>query len=381
MKTNKLLWFCAFFCYAVLFSQETETYIYVSDAGGFNVEPWQVLRYDEDGSNPQVFIDNDFFVDNGVGWPQDILFLEDQGVVLISCLVGGRITKHDANTGAYLEDFATVAGGPTRMKIGPGDYIYVLQWSNTDNKVLRYEQDGTFVDEFTEVGVVQSIGLDWDQLGNLYVSSYGGGTVRMFDGDGNDMGLFIEEELGGPTNIHFKDDGELLVLDWSQANVERFDAIGDYLGEWTNGVNQVEGIDVNPNNGNFYLGLGSLGRVDAFEPDGTFVETVITQGSGGLMQPNAVIFREASLGITDAAMEQAVLMMPTLGTEFRWVNKTNLQFEEAQIMNLSGAVVDTLKLSEETSWNASSRSNGIYFVVAVDKLGNKRTQKIVVKNR
>ena len=170
MKTNKLLLICALLICGAIMGQSR--YIYVSDAGGFNVEPWQVLRYDEDGSNPQVFIDNQFFVDNSVGWPQDILFLEDQEVVLISCLVGGRITKHNATTGAYLEDFATVAGGPTRMKIGADGYIYVLQWSNTDNKVLRFEQDGTFVDEFTSVGVSQSIGLDWDSDGFLTYSEF-----------------------------------------------------------------------------------------------------------------------------------------------------------------------------------------------------------------
>ena len=379
MKTNKLLLICALLICGAIMGQSR--YIYVSDAGGFNVEPWQVLRYDEDGSNPQVFIDNQFFVDNSVGWPQDILFLEDQEVVLISCLVGGRITKHNATTGAYLEDFATVAGGPTRMKIGADGYIYVLQWSNTDNKVLRFEQDGTFVDEFTSVGVSQSIGLDWDSDGYLYVSSYGGSSVRMFDTEGMDMGLFIDSELGGPTNIHFNDQGELIVLDWSQANVERFAANGDYLGEWTNGINQVEGLDVHPDTGNYFLGAGALGRIDEFTPDGTFVQTVVESGSGGLIQPNAVIFRDAILSVPDFDKEQAVLVMPTLGNQFNWINQTEFRFEEAHIMNLSGAVIDTLKLSEQTNWNASNRSNGIYFVVAVDELGNRRTQKIVVKNR
>jgi len=379
MKTNKLLLIIALVMGGTIMAQER--YIYVSDAGGFNVEPWQVLRYNEDGSNPQVFIDNQFFVDNGVGWPQDILFLEDEGTVLISCLVGGRITKHDASNGAYLEDFATVAGGPTRMKFGADGYIYVLQWSNSDNKVLRYHRDGTFIDEFTSVGVPQSIGLDWDTDGNLYVSSYGGGTVRMFDPEGVDMGLFIDTELGGPTNIHFNEAGEMLVLDWSHANVERFDAGGNHIAEFITGVNQVEGIAVHPDNGNLLFGVGALGRVDQFLADGTFVETTITEGSGGLMQPNAVVFYGGNFGIEDAKKEQAILVLPSLGTEFRWVNKTEFTFEEAHIMNLSGALVDTINLNQQTTWNASNRSNGIYFVVAEDEKGNTFTQKIVVKNQ
>ena len=61
-----------------VFSQATE--IYVSDAGNFNTPPWQILKYDENGDNPEVFIDDH------LGWPQDIVFLEEANTVLISNL-------------------------------------------------------------------------------------------------------------------------------------------------------------------------------------------------------------------------------------------------------------------------------------------------------
>ena len=180
----------------VLFSlvsvAQTDYYIYVSDAGGFNAPPWQVLRYDLDGQNPQVFISSQVFEDQNVGWPQDIIFLEDQGVALVSCLVGSRITRHNINTGAYIDDFATVPQGPTRMKIGADDLIYVAQWApNTDSTVLRYEQDGTLVDEYTSTGIPNGIGIDWDTDGNFYVSSFGLSQVRQFDSNGNEVGVFI----------------------------------------------------------------------------------------------------------------------------------------------------------------------------------------------
>ena len=54
--------------------------IYVSDAGNWSNPPWQILKFDENGENPEVFIDNN------LAWPQDILFLEDRGIVLISNL-------------------------------------------------------------------------------------------------------------------------------------------------------------------------------------------------------------------------------------------------------------------------------------------------------
>lgn len=175
-----------------ILSQNLE--IYISDAGNFSNPPWQILKFDENGENPEVFINDQ------LAWPQDILFLENQQVVLISNLNTGRITKHNSTTGAYIDDFATGINGPTRMKIGSDSLLYILQWSG-NGKVLRYQLDGTFVDEFTSMGVPQSIGLDWDSDGNLYVSSYTGDHVRIFDSNGNDLGLFVNSNLVGPTNI------------------------------------------------------------------------------------------------------------------------------------------------------------------------------------
>ena len=49
-----------------------QTYLYVVDVGPSRTGPHQVLRYDADGSNPQVFIDA------GLSRPQDILFIEER---------------------------------------------------------------------------------------------------------------------------------------------------------------------------------------------------------------------------------------------------------------------------------------------------------------
>ena len=103
------------------FGQDIE--IYVSDAGNFASPPWKILKFDENGENPEIFIDT------VLAWPQDIVFLEDQQIVLISNLNSGRITKYNSSTGDYIGNFATGIAGPTRMKIGADSLLYVLQWS------------------------------------------------------------------------------------------------------------------------------------------------------------------------------------------------------------------------------------------------------------
>jgi len=265
-----------------ILSQNLE--IYISDAGNFSNPPWQILKFDENGENPEVFINDQ------LAWPQDILFLENQQVVLISNLNTGRITKHNSTTGAYIDDFATGINGPTRMKIGSDSLLYILQWSG-NGKVLRYQLDGTFVDEFTSMGVPQSIGLDWDSDGNLYVSSYTGDHVRKFDSNGNDLGLFVNSNLVGPTNIWFDDGGDLLISDYNGTAVKRFDSNGNYINDFLTGLNNSEGVDFFPN-GDILIGNGATSSVKLFDSSGNYIEDLISSGAGNLLTPNAVVIRE-----------------------------------------------------------------------------------------
>lgn len=354
---------------------QTDYYIYVSDAGGFNSPPWQILRYDLNGDNPLVFIPSQTFEQQNVGWPQDILLLEDQNVILISCLVGNRITRHNANTGEYIDDFATVAGGPTRMKIGPDDLIYVTQWSLTENKILRYQQNGTFVDEYTDEGVPRGIGIDWDSNNNLYVTSYGGNFVAQFDDSGISQSNFITTNLNGPTNVMRENDGNFLVLNWSGGTIERFDSSGTFIETFTSDVTQPEGITINPVNGNYLIGNGGPGRVDEFEPDGTYVGPVFNDGFGGLIQPNAVVVIDASLGIDDAQQNDTIIY-PSVGNQFNIKYGTEDTNDEFEVLTIYGQRLALLN-SNQTQWNASHVPEGIYFVRSTQN--NRLLQKIIVK--
>ena len=247
--------------------------VYVSDAGNFTNRPWQILKFDSQGENPSVFISDQ------LDWPQDILFLDDSGTVLISNLGSGRITRHDASTGVYLNDFASGIGGPTRIKIGPDSLLYVLQWTG-NGRVLRYQLDGTFVGELTTVGVPQSIGIDWDSSGNLYVSSFSGGVVRKFDTNGVDQGLFVDSNLVGPTNIWFDAGGDLLVSDYSGTAVKRFDPSGNYVNDFIVGLSQSEGVAFFLG-GDILIGNGGDSSVKRFDSSGAMLGEGFSMAVGG----------------------------------------------------------------------------------------------------
>ena len=341
--------------------------VYVSDAGNFSSPPWQILKFDENGENPEVFINSN------LAWPQDIVFIEDQDIVLISNLNSGTITKHNSATGAFIENFATGISGPTRMKIGADSLLYVLQWSG-NGKVRRYQLDGTFVDEFTSVGVPQSIGIDWDGNGNLYISSYGGDNVRKFDTNGNDLGLFINSNLLGPTNIWFDAAGDMLVSDYNGTAVKRFDSEGIYVSDFLTGLSNSEGVDFFPN-GNILIGNGATSSVKLFDNAGNYIEDFISSGAGNLLTPNAVVIREnnavsvsgsGNSFINNYILEQNYPNPFNPGTIISF-SIPNSGFTQLKIYDALGTEINSLVNEYKQSgnydieFNAENLPTGIYF--------------------
>ncbi len=123
-------------------------------------------------------------------------------------------------------------------------------------------------------------------------------TGRKYDTNGLDQGNFISNNLAGPTNIWFADNGDLLVSDFNGGAIRRFNSQGVYLGNFTTGLSQSEGVDFLPD-GNLLIGNGGTHSVRMYTPAGTYVKDIIPNGSGGLKQPNAVVVREQASGVSN----------------------------------------------------------------------------------
>ena len=361
----------AFLFSTTFFSQNLA--VYVSDAANFSSGPWQIAKFDEAGVYQEALI----AVNDGIVWPQDIVFLDNEEAVLISNLgAGGTISNHHWATGEFIENFAEGIGGPTRMKIGPDGLLYVLQWSNTNNKILRYDLDGTFVDEFTDVGVPQSIGIDWDNQGNLYVSSYNGSSVRKFNGStGDDMGLFISGGLQGPTNIWFEPGGNMIVLSYNGGAIKRYDPDGNFMADLVTGLSGPEGFDFFPN-GDILIGNGGDGSIKRYDSQFNFIENFIEPGI--LLTPNAIVIRDdINLGIPENNVK-TVFVTPTIGNQFYFNSAVVENIKALSIYNNSGELVESISTDDSYMWDASNYAEGLYFI-AVDDGGKKLTQKIIIK--
>ena len=372
MKTKYFL-LAAFLTASCLVRSVAQNYdIYISDAGNFSSPPWQILKFDANGQNGQVFIAQH------LAWPQDIFFLENENTVLVSNLNNGRISKFNASTGAFIAEFATGISGPTRMSLGPDSLLYVLQWQG-NGKVRRYKLTGEYVGEFTKTGVPASIGLDWDAGGNLYVSSYSGKYVRKFGTDGADLGNFAATNLAGPTNIWFAENGDLMVMDYEGASIKRFDNQGAYKGVFVSGLTRGEGVDFLPN-GHFVVGSGGTSSIREYDATGTFVKNLVAPGTLGLITPNAVILRLKPASSTQELYRDVTFVTPSIGAVFQVSNPEALQgVDTLEVYSSTGVLVRKINFAAGAGWDASNVPAGVYYLSAKLPNGAMGRQTVVVQ--
>ena len=361
--------FCLITLTAPVFSQTFD--IYVSDAGNFDLPPWQILKFDENGKNPEVFIDNN------LAWPQDLIFMEDSNFVLVSNLNSGRINRHDAATGAFISTFASGISGPTRMKIGADNLLYVLQW-NGPGHVLRYQLDGTSLGNFTTVGTQRSIGLDWDADGNLYVSSFSQDLVRKYDPEGDDLGVFVSAGLLGPTNIWFDDNGELLVVDYNGTAVKRYNTDGEFVNNFMTGLSQAEGVAFYPN-GDILIGNGQNHSVKLYNSEGEYQTDLVSNGTGDLLRPNAVVLREKTTSsIAENPIPENQAIYPTVGDTFFLRDAYFPKVREISIYTSQGTLVTRIQEPGSPFWSADQSGSGNYIIVLQLQDGRRISEQVAV---
>ncbi len=237
----------------------------------------------------------------GLSGTEDILFHPD-GRVLVTGFQNNAIKAYDGETMDYLGDFSNgyALQTPSKMSIGPDNLIYVTQWGATQNKVVRFDLEGNFVDEFTAVGVPNGLGHIWDADGDFYIAQYGNGgngIIHRFGPDGQDKGTFINSAIiQGPTNIWWGPGGDLFITDWTVGNAVRYSSNGVYKGVWAAGMVNPEGVAMLPN-GDVLIGDWGVDLVHRFDSLGNSLGNFNTVG--GLQDPNSVRLRTTTISHSD----------------------------------------------------------------------------------
>jgi sugar lactone lactonase YvrE len=121
----------------------------------------------------------------GLGLPEGMTF-DPSGSYLYVASSGdaNEVLKYNAHTGAYVGLATSVAvTRPTDVKFGADGLLYVLDAGTDSNRILRFTENGTYVDDYVPAG---SGGMDGGQFmnfgpnGDLYVGTTGNSQILQF---------------------------------------------------------------------------------------------------------------------------------------------------------------------------------------------------------
>ncbi len=283
MKVSFILFFSFFSC--TIF---TQTHFYVANRDGNNV-----LRYDMNGTFIEEFVTSG---SGGLSSPQEVLFHPVNGDLIVTGFNNNNIKRYDGTSGDFLGNFSQGynLSNPTKMIIGADSLLYVTQWGSTQNKIVRFDLNGNFIDEWSSIDVPEGCGMAWDAAGNLLVTTWSNGQnngtsgfVRKFDPEGNDLGILINSTiLQGPVGIWVDENEDLFVIDWTLGEVKKFNSDGSFIEDFITGMARTEGNDIGPD-GKYYHCDWQLNRVNRYNQDGSFDTTLVNQG---LNIPNGLSF-------------------------------------------------------------------------------------------
>ena len=354
-----------FLCFsAYLFGQ---THFYIANRDGNNV-----LRYTMDGDFVEEFVTAN---SGNLSSPQEVFFHPVDGSLIVTGFNNSTIKRYDGETGEFLGDFSQGynLSNPTKMIMGSDSLIYVTQWGTVQNKIVRFDLNGNFVDEWSSVNVPEGCGMAFDSNGNLYVTTWSNGQnngaagfVRKFDSEGNDLGIIVNSAiLQGPVGIWIDENEDLFVVDWTLGRVIRFNSDGEFISNFISGMTRTEGNAMGPD-GKYYLCDWQDNKINRYNEDGSFDATLV---STGLDVPNSITFGPDGLM---SGQEELLDARQTNVYPNPAVDEIRISFSasgkmpsDVYIFNSTGQLELTVstgsQLSDEMIVDISSLESGVFF--------------------
>lgn len=355
MRSLSLITCCCLLFQIPLFAQNIE--IFVSSRATNSVKVWN-----QNGDYLGDFIAPG---SGGLQTTEDIIFHPD-GSVLVSGYNSSAIKRYDGLTGAFLGDFSSgfALSNPSKMSIGPDSLIYITQWGGSQ-KVVRFDLNGNFVDEFTKTAVKKGLGHLWDKDGIFYIAAFDQGTngfIEHFDTSGISLGAYLgSAKMDGPTTIWLDADSNLYINDWTKGSVLYFDTAKNYLGDFiTANLVQPEGIAFAPN-GNLFIGDWTLDKVQRFDSTGAYLYEAAFGNS--LQDPNAVKVRASrGLGKPESNFGNWEIVSHGKQVELRLESIGESQELAVNIFSLDGRLVFRKTGLDNPFINLNKLANGNYII-------------------
>jgi hypothetical protein len=192
------------------------------------------------------------------------------GNIYVSSLNSLSILHFDGETGAPIDDglFASFASAPGPLRFGPDGYLYVSDFGGSTVRVF----DTMGVEQapaVTGFSLAPPAGMAFAPNGDLYVGDFGTGRVdRVHGGMQEPFITSGSSTLQASSSLLFLPDGDLLIVDQNTSKVLRFDSEGNQEADFATIVH------TNPGN-NFPSDI-------AYDADGNLVLAVLGDPLNGI---------------------------------------------------------------------------------------------------
>ena len=250
-----------------------------------------VLRFDDNGNLLGDFVTPGL---GGLSDPQGIKF-GPNGNLYVSSNGSNNVLEFDGQDGSFVGVAASTAGmnWPAELNFRDG-LLYVSDFSSAASvgRVSRFDvSTNTLIDHFV-VGANFADGLSWNSDGNILLSEFTPGAVRIYDGQ---TGAYIEDfispgqnGLSGALDNLILPDGRFLVSSFNNNRVMLFDENGNYLSDPFGAIVGPQGLEIGPD-GDLYVGSFNQGIIRKYDIN-TFAFLGIAANASGLSTTNNFTF-------------------------------------------------------------------------------------------
>jgi sugar lactone lactonase YvrE len=223
----------------------------------------------------------------------DDLFMHPNGVLYGSEYYGNTIWEFDTATEQvtiFRDDFAN----PNGIAMNPEEKLFICD--HTLNKIIKFETDGTVIEEFT--GIFTPSGVkNIPNTNDMLFVEYGTSRVGVLHDDGTSEILYVGGQLWGPAGIAYID-GVIYVSNYNDRKIIKLENGTQTL------IAQLPAESSNPN-------LNWLGFIDS--KDGLIYAT--SGGGNKIYQVDPVtgnfsVFAGNTQGNVDGPLDQATFNQP-----------------------------------------------------------------------
>ncbi len=174
------------------------------------------------------------------------------------------------------------------------------------NSIVRFDPTtNTTLGSYTGGGLNGALGMQVGPDGLLYVCSEGNNSIQRFNMTTH---AFVDtiisgSNLNGPTGITFDSSNNILVGNFNNDTVTKYNSSGTFLSTFvtagTGGINGPDvGITIGPDNKLYVPSFDSNAIQRYSATTGAFIDTFIPAGVGGMSQPRTILFRDNKVWVT-----------------------------------------------------------------------------------